>query len=124
MKGYELGHRQPGADALAAFAATGVNINWLLTGVGPMHAAQPVETCQIGQVAGSGAGAQPPAGGIPGPQRFGRRLDALAGMLGNMPDAEASALIDEFASRAQTQQQLSELKQAVQQLKQGQAKRG
>ena len=55
--------------------------------------------------------------------RFSRRMAALAGMLGNMPEPEANALIDEFASRAQTQQQLAELKQAVQQLSSAQAKR-
>ena len=125
LKKYEQGRTVPGGDALAAIAATGVNVNWLLTGVGPMRAD------------GAGqAAAQPPAGGLGGapPQaansgdspmagRFSRRMAALAGMLGNMPEPEANALIDEFASRAQTQQQLAELKQAVQQLSSAQAKR-
>ena len=63
------------------------------------------------------------SGDSPMAERFSRRMAALAGMLGNMPEPEANALIDEFASRAQTQQQLAELKQAVQQLSSAQAKR-
>lgn len=39
IKGYESGTRLPGAEALAAIAATGVNLNWLLTGEGPTRAA-------------------------------------------------------------------------------------
>lgn len=38
IKGYESGTRLPGAEALAGIASTGANINWLLTGEGPMRA--------------------------------------------------------------------------------------
>ena len=41
LKGYELGQRLPGAEALAAIAATGASINWLLTGHGDMHTGAP-----------------------------------------------------------------------------------
>lgn len=37
LKGYELGQRTPGAEALSAIAFTGVSINWLLTGIGEMQ---------------------------------------------------------------------------------------
>ncbi len=36
LKKYETGHNTPGGEALAAIASTGLNINWLLTGEGPM----------------------------------------------------------------------------------------
>ncbi len=37
LKGYEMGERHPGADALAAIARTGPNMTWLLTGEGEMQ---------------------------------------------------------------------------------------
>lgn len=36
LRDYEMGHRAPGGDAIAAWVSIGVNANWLLTGVGPM----------------------------------------------------------------------------------------
>jgi len=36
LASYIAGRRKPGADALASIAAQGVNLNWLLTGAGPM----------------------------------------------------------------------------------------
>jgi len=38
---YEGGHREPGSDALAALSRMGINVNWLLTGVGEMLLATP-----------------------------------------------------------------------------------
>lgn len=38
LKKYESGYNIPGGKILTAFASTGVNINWLLTGEGPMQA--------------------------------------------------------------------------------------
>ena len=38
LKKYEQDRTVPGGDALAAFAKTGVNLNWLLTGEGEMRA--------------------------------------------------------------------------------------
>ncbi len=43
QKGYEAGTRAPGSEALASIAKTGVNINWLLTGEGPMQSLQETE---------------------------------------------------------------------------------
>jgi len=36
FKKYEQDRAVPGGDSLAAIASTGVNLNWLLTGYGPM----------------------------------------------------------------------------------------
>lgn len=121
IKGYELGHRQPGADALAAIASTGVNLNWLLTGAGSMDINPPLQVAaQPGvQTAVSSTNDEPAALG----GRFNRRIAAVAGMLANMPEQEATALLEEFAARASTQQQLAELRLAVQQLHDAQAKR-
>ena len=118
FKGYELGHRQPGADALTAIAKTGVNVNWLLTGEGEMRTPQ-AAAGPAGVAAPASADQVEPLGDM---QPYGRRLAALAGMLANLPEREAGALIDEFAARAATQQQMTELRLAVEQLR-TQAKR-
>lgn len=36
---YETGRSAPGADVMEAFARAGINVNWLLTGEGPMRLA-------------------------------------------------------------------------------------
>lgn len=36
LKGYELGHRTPGSEALTLISNTGANVDWLLTGNGNM----------------------------------------------------------------------------------------
>lgn len=129
IKGYELDHRQPGSEALAAIAATGVNLNWLLTGIGPMAIDKPLQVGlapaaaqvvapTIETAIGSANDEPDPLGG-----RFHRRIAAVAGMLANMPEQEAALLLDEFAARASTQQQLAELRLAVQQLRAAQGKR-
>ena len=119
LKGYELGHRQPGAEALTAIAGTGVNINWLLTGQGPMRAlqaGQPAPPPPAGTSTAPNQAANSPTALPAALQPLERRIGAVLGMLGNLPELEAAALLDEFAARASTQQQLSELRQAVQQL--------
>jgi transcriptional regulator with XRE-family HTH domain len=100
---YEQDRTVPGGDVLASFAATGVNLNWLLTGQGAVRAQGP-------ELAAA------PAAAAPEGHRYESRLQAVLGMLGGMPEHEAAVLIDEFTARASTQQQLAELKQAVQQL--------
>lgn len=37
LKGYEKGDRNPGSEALAALAKSGINLHWLLTGQGQMR---------------------------------------------------------------------------------------
>lgn len=41
LKRYELSGSAPSTDALAAFAKAGVNLNWLVTGVGTMGVVEP-----------------------------------------------------------------------------------
>ena len=36
LKKYELGTRKPGSEAMEAFLHAGINVNWLLSGEGPM----------------------------------------------------------------------------------------
>jgi transcriptional regulator with XRE-family HTH domain len=121
LKKYEQDRTVPGGEVLSAIATTGVNLNWLLTGNGPMALEQPqpaAAAAQAVQTTISSANDEPdPLGG-----RFNRRIAAVAGMLATMPEQEASALLDEFAARASTQQQLVELRLAVQQLHAAQGK--
>lgn len=129
LKKYEQDRTIPGGDVLSVIAATGVNLNWLLTGIGPMAidkalqmglapAAAQVAAPAIETAIGSANDEPDPLGG-----RFHRRIAAVAGMLANMPEQEAALLLDEFAARASTQQQLAELRLAVQQLRAAQGKR-
>jgi transcriptional regulator with XRE-family HTH domain len=141
IKGYELSHRLPGAEALTAIARTGVNLNWLLSGDGSMQNPDvPSETREPSAATVSysqdhsttvlvsegrklGVVVKSPGAVPSAEERLVMRLKAMAGLLGNMPEKEAESLLDEFTSRAQTQQQLSELRQAVQQLRTAQDKR-
>jgi transcriptional regulator with XRE-family HTH domain len=78
-KKYEGSDRDPGAEALAAMARTGVNLHWLLTGQGPMLLASPAAT--------SYSVAEPSAGW---PQKTGTvNVDALAAIIRGLEDAEA-----------------------------------
>lgn len=119
LKKYEQGRTVPGGEVLTAIAGTGVNINWLLTGQGPMRAlqaGQPAPPPPAGTSTATDQAANSPTALPAALQPLERRIGAVLGMLGNLPELEAAALLDEFAARASTQQQLSELRQAVQQL--------
>jgi hypothetical protein len=37
LRDYELGKTIPGGEALSLYAIAGINLNWLLTGDGPMR---------------------------------------------------------------------------------------
>lgn len=41
LKKYEGGHSAPGTEALGMMAKTGINIHWLVTGIGQMMASAP-----------------------------------------------------------------------------------
>ncbi|MCV2359666.1 helix-turn-helix domain-containing protein [Paucibacter sp. TC2R-5] len=128
LKKYEQGVTTPGGEALAAIASTGVNLNWLLTGQGLMRAPQqaqalPAEMAAAGDIARAVAdlpeAANAPKKNVLPPhlKHLEHRLYALVGLLDQMPDAEADALVAEFGSRAHTLQQLAELRSTVQQLR-------
>jgi hypothetical protein len=78
-KKYEGSNREPGAEALAAMARTGVNLHWLLTGQGAMLLTLSVTTAY--------RVAEPAAGW---PQNVGAvNVDALAAIIRGLEDAEA-----------------------------------
>ena len=119
VRKWEGGTAVPGGDALIDIAGTGVNLHWLLTGQGPMRAlqaGQPAPPPPAGTSTAPNQAANSPTALPAALQPLERRIGAVLGMLGNLPELEAAALLDEFAARASTQQQLSELRQAVQQL--------
>lgn len=103
LVGYENAEREPGSQALAAIARTGVNMTWLLTGEGEMLPPADREAQKNQDIAPAGAASL----------RYGRRLEKLDGLLAGMPDEEALALLEEFFSRAKTAAELAELRQAV-----------
>lgn len=79
LKKYEGSDREPGAEALAAMARTGVNLHWLLTGKGTMLIESPTAT--------SYRVAEPSAAW---PQHSaGLNVDALAAIIRGLEDAEA-----------------------------------
>jgi transcriptional regulator with XRE-family HTH domain len=97
LVGYEVGQRKPGADALAAIARTGVNMNWLLTGEGEML---PREV---------------PGSALQGVLREDvRRWEAIVALVQGIEDKAArEAALDELYARAQTAAELAELRRAV-----------
>lgn len=79
LKKYEGSDREPGAEALAAMARTGVNLHWLLTGQGSMlFGAEPEKAYRVAE----------PAIGWP---QDGAELnvDALTAIIRGLEDAEA-----------------------------------
>lgn len=100
LKGYEAGSRQPGSDALAAFADTGVNINWLLTGqgkiaqTGDVHKELPTEL-----------------------ERFEARFERLIEAVLLIDPDRREAVLMEMLSRVEDAARLSELERIIKQQK-------
>ncbi len=115
--GYENSEREPGSAALTAMAATGVDINWLLTGQGSMRRATGPAPPQTSQNSPQNAQNTPfqgvQAANQPNSAVFARRLDAIAQLLAAMPEPQAAAVADELFSRAQSASELAALRQAV-----------
>lgn len=80
-KKYEGSDREPGAEALAAMARTGVNLHWLLTGKGAMLPAAPVTAYRVAE----------PAAGWPEGVAVSTPLniEALTAIIRGLEDAEA-----------------------------------
>lgn len=108
--GYENGEREPGSAALAAYARTGVNMNWLLTGDGEMfhRKAEPKpETSQE----------QAFAGFLPPDHPHARRWAALIQLVEEEPDeARRDAILADLYARAQEAAELAQLRRVVQAL--------
>lgn len=98
LKKYDAGANIPGGEALAAIAATGCNINWLLTGAGEMDAQNPsnTSTCEHSQEAKTRA--------------------LLAQVEAVWPLSARLALLDDLIARAQTAAEISTLRRAVAEL--------
>lgn len=108
LKKYETGQNTPGGEALAAYARTGVNMNWLLTGEGemfPRKAPEPQpETSQE----------QAFAGFLPPDHPHARRWAALIQLVEEEPDeARRDAILADLYARAQEAAELAQLRRAV-----------
>lgn len=110
LKKYETGQNTPGGEALAAYARTGVNMNWLLTGDGEMfhRKAEPKpETSQE----------QAFAGFLPPDHPHARRWAALIQLVEEEPDeARRDSILSDLLTRAQEAAELAQLRRVVQAL--------
>lgn len=111
LVGYEVGQRKPGADALAALARTGVNVNWLLTGEGSMRPAAPEPAPKAQETASE----RHSYGTDPHPQA--RRWAAIVQLVDAIEDpTRREALLADLHTRAQDAAELAALKRTVQKL--------
>ena len=99
IRKYENRLSVPSSESLLAISQTGVNIHWLLTGDGEM-------------VAATSKADQTPWGTD---ADLVRRITPIARMLGDMEDAQRSAILKEFFSRVQDAKRLAELESQLHQ---------
>lgn len=113
LKGYEMGERKPGYEALAAIAETGCNMTWLLTGKGEMRDVDREKALQDGAFRVIEGEARPLTAAEQDASTA-RRLEAIAHLIAGLDSPrEQAALLDEFLSRAQNAAEMHALKQAV-----------
>lgn len=111
LVGYEVGQRKPGSEALAALARTGVNVNWLLTGEGPMRQGAPERAPEAPETASERHD------GEPAEHPHARRWAAIVQLVDAIEDpSRREALLSEFYARAQDAAELAALKRTVQAL--------
>jgi len=96
LRKYENGINVPGGRVLTSLGETGVNLNWLLTGVGQMDETQ------------SDVWSNNP--------NLSRRLAAIAGLLDGMKEEKRSAVLDEIFSRVQEAKRVTDLEDLVSEL--------
>jgi len=96
LRKYENGINVPGGRVLTSLGETGVNLNWLLTGVGQMGETQ------------SDVWSDNP--------NLSRRLAAIAGLLDGMKEEKRSAVLDEIFSRVQEAKRVTDLEDLVSEL--------
>lgn len=96
LRKYENGINVPGGRVLTSLGETGVNLNWLLTGVGQMGETQ------------SDVWSDNP--------NLSRRLGAIAGLLDGMKEEKRSAVLDEIFSRVQEAKRVTDLEDLVSEL--------
>jgi len=106
IRKYENRHSVPSRESLLAIASTGVNLHWLLTGIGDMRAPTDSEDDQ----AKTDADAE-----------LVRRLRAIEGLLNGLQDDKRSAVLEEIFSRVHEAKRVADLEALVGKL---QRKRG
>lgn len=117
LKGYEMGERSPGSEALAAMAKTGVNLNWLLTGSGEMRQTAPSTTTQKPVFTAIQSENTPLQKGE-FETSLKQRIAAIEDTISHINDPERrAAALDDISTRAQQLVELAELKQAVEELR-------
>jgi len=122
LKGYEMGERLPGCEALASIASTGCNINWLLTGIGEMRIDEQKKPLQ-GMALRALKGHASPSVPEELEASAARRLGAITSLVAALDNPqEQAALLDELFSRAQNAAEMHALKQAVAELRAAQKK--
>jgi transcriptional regulator with XRE-family HTH domain len=115
LRSYIMNQKRPGADALYTIStATGVTIDWLVTGRGIKY----VKDLRDAQERLKGA---PPraTGSLPDAlEPYRRRIDALHGYLAQIDDDRVrDRIISDFLLRAEELKEIGELKQAVTELR-------
>lgn len=95
IRKYESGDNSPGSGALLTFAKTGVNLNWLVLGVGSP------KTCVCEENA---------------PNSLEQTLLELKTILAEVPETQAKSLIAEFHNRAKELKRASELERIIRQI--------
>lgn len=117
LKKYETGHNTPGGEALAAYARTGVNVNWLLTGEGEMFArSSPRESLDEALPSGTQL--------LPRTHPRAKRWDHLIRLVEQIEDEERrDAVLSELFARAKDVAQIDELQRAVRELRAAKAGR-
>lgn len=94
----ESGRSAPSANMVKKIACvTNVNIDWLMTGEGEMFRSEQDLGGQINETAG----------------KYDRRVKAFLTLLEGLSDEDRDAILDEAFARAQTAQQIAELRQTV-----------
>lgn len=94
LRKYENNVNVPGGEALVAIGKTGVNLNWLLLGEGPMSA----QTSTLDE-------------------NYLRRMDAVRGLLDGLEEGKRSAVLDEIFSRVQEAKRVADLEELVRDLR-------
>lgn len=94
VRKYENGVNVPGGEALVAIGKTGVNLNWLLLGEGPMCSEPP----------------QPD-------EAYLKRLDAVRGLLDGLEEGKRGTVLDEIFSRVQEAKRVADLEELVRDLR-------
>jgi transcriptional regulator with XRE-family HTH domain len=93
VRKYENEVNVPGGEALIAIGKTGVSLDWLLLGDGPMCARPPEPE-----------------------DTYLRRLDAVRGLLDGLEEGERRTVIDEIFSRVQEAKRVADLERLVREM--------